>query len=397
VEAGRNLGLALIRSGRHREAAALLERLLDQNPTDTVLLFGLGAARFIAALEAYRPEMRPQDRQALYSEMYRAFRLFEAALTKEQAPSRELHHNIALYHYIRREFDPAEKRFLEALKLGEDAQTHFCVGVVRADYAVQLRKEHEAPVEELPPQARDKLRQALQSFEAAVVLAPESCDAVCNLGMAAYQLGEFETSVKAFRRLAHHERSAEAYNALALVHAKRAKWLQLQAKAVSLASEAKRTIMVREARKLLNVATNCFKEAVHRDNRNPILHSNIGLAYLFRNEGDDVQSALAHWQMMRRVGGAWGERQYAILSEMVEAKEHAKAEYNDTELAYRPIDPRGAVLSISPVPAGPIQVFDDCYDETDWQIVSDDPLLQKALARRLRLRALEARRQALSV
>jgi tetratricopeptide (TPR) repeat protein len=397
TDAGRNLGLAMIVAGQHREAAQLFERLHEQAPADTALALGLGAARFLCALENYSPDMHPRDRQVMYTRLYHAFRLFEGALQAAGAPKRELLFNMGLYHYVRREYEQAEARLTASAKFGEDHELLFALGMVHADHAVHLRKAHEAEVGQLPPQARDKLREALQAFRRAAEMAPDEPDLLCNLGMAAYQLDEYDTCVRAFRSLAHHERSAEAYNALALVHAKRAKALQLQARIATLATDAKRASMQREARRLLSTAINCFKEAVHRDNRNPVLHSNIGLAYLFRNEEDDVRSALAHWQMMRTVGGAWGERQYEILSDLVESKEHAKAEYNDTEMAYRPVDLRRAVRCLTPVSADVIHVFDDCYHEREWQLVTDDPLIRKAVIERDRVRRLSHRQRALSL
>ena len=397
VEAGRNLGLAMIHAGQYDAAAELFQRLHDHNPVDAALLLGLGVARFISALQDYRPDMHPRDRQIMYTKLYAAFRLFEEALGTENAPRPALLYNMALYHYIRREYEDAEKRLTEAMEFGEDASLLYTLGVVRAEHAVHLRKTHEVAAGELPPPAREKLREAMRDFEKAADLDPDDCDVLCNLGMTAYQLDAFEICARAFRRLSHQERSAEAYNALALVHAKRAKTLQVQARTVTLATETKRASFDREARRLLSTGINCFKEAVQRDNRNPILHSNIGLAYLFRNEADDVRSALAHWQMMRRVGGAWGERQYEILSSLVEAKEQAKAEYNDTEMAFRPIDFRQAARGLSPVPAEVIHVFDDSYDECDWQLVTEDEHIQGALAEVQRLQHLYERRRALSV
>ncbi len=397
-EAARNYALALTFSDRADEGVQILEHLQKERPQDAAVLFGLGLARLIAALSNYGPDMHPRDRQIMYTELYKAFRLFEAAQNRSEKPSAEITVNLALYHYLRMEYEEAEQHFEAALRvLGDRPEIHFALGCTHADHATHLRKEHDAPVDGLPPEARDHLRAAMRAFKAAYELDPGFNDAICNCGMVAYQLDDFETAVQAFRKLIHQEGSVEAHNALALVHAKRAKTLQTSARAVTLTTDTKRDEMRREALRLLTTAINCFKEAVSRDNRNPILHNNIGLAYLFRNQEDDVQSALAHWQMMRRVGGAWGERQYEIMSGLMEAKEHAKAEYNDTEMALRPLDPRRVAMSVSPVPAGPIFVFDDTYDTSDWAIATDSSLFRRALAQRARITRYRQRKAALQM
>ncbi|MGQ9731677.1 MAG: hypothetical protein ACUVX8_10445, partial [Candidatus Zipacnadales bacterium] len=69
---------------------------------------------------------------------------------------------------------------------------------------------------------------------------------------------------------------------------------------------------------------------------------NIGLAHYLRNRNDDVERALRHWQRMRDIGGALGQRIYDRFAEALSPDESGvhRLEFQDIEVSFEPLHVR---------------------------------------------------------
>jgi len=201
--------------------------------------------------------------------------------------------------------------------------------------------------------------------------------------------------MKAFKRLVQIEDTAESCNTLGLAYARQGQILYRawQMKRNTEGEKADRT-QLDEARKLLGSAIHYFKQAIRHDPHSAVLHSNIGLAYMLRNGGGDMEQALWHWKLMRDTGGEWAERQFAAMAQVLDASQAAKATFHD---AIRPLSVPRAVRMLEPVPGPPTFVAEPVMDVGQWQLIADNRDLQSALRARARLYLLERRLKRLAI
>jgi len=128
----------------------------------------------------------------------------------------------------------------------------------------------------------------------------------------------------------------------------------------------------------------------------PVLHGNIGLAYMMRNREDDVEAALRHWQIMQSVGGAAAARRYEELTALAH-DEGARAAFDETIMTFRPLDPHRCLVTVPPGLAGPRYALHTISEDADWQLVTAEPAVQRALRSRDRLAGLRKRLARLSL
>jgi Flp pilus assembly protein TadD len=149
------------------------------------------------------------------------------------------------------------------------------------------------------------LKRARKHLEQAVEFGEVTADAFCNLGMCAYDLGDTEGALNAFKRMVQLEDSADSNNNMAIVHARTGQELQHSTRGrQSLISRDRESDMLSRAGTHLSSALHYFVQALEHNQHDPVLHGNIGLAHMLRNRGDDVEAALRHWQRMLALGGA---------------------------------------------------------------------------------------------
>ncbi len=147
--------------------------------------------------------------------------------------------------------------------------------------------------------------------------------------------------------------------------------------------------MLNQARQLLSTAVHYFNEAIRLKQLDPVLHSNIGLAYMLRNAPKDVEHALRHWQIMRRGGGEWAERRFQQMLSVMHSDETARAEFDDVTMALRPIDSAECIICLPPRVGPPMYAVTPIIDRVGWQLETSDPNLQQALSAHQRLQQLD--------
>lgn len=391
-----NLAGARIAAGRTGEALEMLAALRERGERDPLVSFYRGLALLTQALEHFKPNMSRRQRERFFEALHKCVRPFNAVASGDTAGAAEAQINLALYRYLRLDFAQAADGFIEATKaFPERGFLHFCAGTALAEQARQTQQEHEGG-DELVGRARELLKRARKCIERAVELGEDTADAFCNLGMCAYDLGDIEGALNAFRRMTQIEDSADSNNNLAIVHARRGQEIQHSARAAGLASRDRERDMRTDADKHLSTALHYFMQALEHNREDPVLHGNIGLAHMLRNRGDDVEAALRHWQVMLKVGGAQAGRRYEELSALAQDRDK-RAQFDEALMEFRSLDPRRCMVTVPPRLSGPRQALQAISEEMDWQLLSDDPDVRELLRQRDRVAGLKKRLARLSV
>ncbi len=398
IAAATNLAVADLADGNVQESVQALETLSKRYPSHPRIAFHLGVAYLADALTLYRRDMGQRERQDFFRALHQCVGHLEPISDSASDYSVEARVNLALYHYLRHEYDEALEGLEAAVaEYADDGYLHFSVGTCLAESGMAIQASHAAAGDELVGRARELLRRARRHLEQAAQLGEDSPDVFCNLGVCAFNLGDMEAAKVAFRKMVQIEDSEEASNKLGLVHAKEALRLQRTARAAGLVSRERQSDIISEMRAAISAALHYFLKALEWNRNNPILHANIGLAYMIRNREGDVEAALRHWQLMRQTGGEWSERRYRELTAMVDSKQEAKAAFDETVMELRPLDPRKCLTTVPPTPAGPRYAIQAITEEMDWRLHSDDPVVRKALRLRERMVGLRERLARLSL
>ncbi|MFW5867601.1 MAG: tetratricopeptide repeat protein [Armatimonadota bacterium] len=392
-----NLASARIAAGRTEDALRMLEKLRKRGNRDPMVSFYRGLALLTDALKLHEPRMTRDQRQRFFEALHKCVRPFNAVASSGAAGSAEAQVDLALYRYLRLEFAEAADGFIEATKeFPENGFLHFCAGTTLAEEARRIQMEHEAG-DDLVGRARELVKRARKHLETAVECEEVTADAFCNLGMCAYDLGDTEGALNAFKRMTQFEDSADSNNNLAIVHARQGQELQHSARAASLASRDRERDMLNRAQTHLSTALHYFMQALEHNRDDATLHGNIGLAYMLRNRGSDVEAALRHWQRMLALGGEKAGKRYQELAEMAHGKGEARAQFDEALMEFRSLDPHRCMVSVPPRLSGPRYALQPISAEMDWEIVSDDPAVRDLLRRRDRLAGLRKRLARLSV
>lgn len=393
-----NAARAALAVGRTEEAMALLEGLGQKSVGNAEVQFDLGVTHLMTALQRFKPQMNRTE-QALFTASVKAsIQAFEQCREHRRAQTPEAEINIGLAHYLGGNYEAAADGFARAAHIGHEAAAHFCAGTAFAEAAGHIQRERARDGDELIGQAAQLYKQARVHLEQAVTHSTDSADTFSNLGVVCYELGRIEDAMKAFKRLVQMEDTAESCNTLALAYARQGQILYRawQMKRNTEGEKADRTHLD-EARKLLSSAIHYFKQANHHDPHNAVLHSNVGLAYMLRNSGGDMEQALRHWKLMRDTGGEWAERQFAAMAQVLDASHAAKATFHDIDRAIRPLSVPKAVRMLDPVPGPPSYVAEPVMDPAQWQLSAGSRDLQIALRARRRLHELEMRLKRLAI
>jgi len=386
-----NQVLLAISSGDIKSARPLLERLEPHAGQDQGLRLARGIALMVEALDDYQPQMSAERRQEFFRRLHGCLRPLEVVAQSEAAESVEARLNLALFYYLRRELESAIEVFEDlARERPRDGFIHYCLGTALMERAAQVQAEHEAEGEDLVPQARALMKRARQHLKSAAENGHDTADTFCNLGMAAYDLGDMNGAREAFRRMVQVEESPDAFNNLAIVHAMEAQRLQKSARAASLASRVRESEMLQDAQTHISTALHYFLKALEFDRTDPVLHGNIGLAYMMRNREQDVENALRHWQRMLDLGGAEQRRRYEQLTAMAHGQD-ARAAFDETIMSIRPLDPRRCLAVPPPRLCGPRCALRMVIEDIDWRFVTDDPRVQRVLENRERVAGLRKR------
>lgn len=393
-----NLATARIALGDPAGAMELIERIPKTRRSAPEVRFIEGLAYLEDALHLYAPNMSRRQREAFFQALHRCVRPLSDASASDGGGSAEALVNLAIYHYLRLEFEEAAEGFLQVAQMYPDnGFLQFCAGTALAEAARVIQQAHQAEGDELVGQARELLRRARACLEKAVALEEINADVFCNLGMVLYNLGEDEPARAAFRRMVQLEESADAANNLAIAHAREAQQLQHAARATALVSSEREREMLQKAQTHISTALHYFMKALEHQRDDPCLHGNIGLAFMIRNRKGDIEAALRHWQRMQQLGGAAVRARYEELTALAHGEEGTKARFDESIMAFRSLDARAGLMVMPPRLVGPRYALQMVSEEIDWLLLSDEPAVRQALRRRDRLAGLRKRLARLSL
>ena len=247
------------------------------------------------------------------------------------------------------------------------------------------------------PAARELFRKAKPYLEKAMEVRSVAESAAYNLGVLHYLLGDYDKSIALLRRAAVSDAPAHVFNALAIAEARRAQELQKEIATAALIGEQRKRQLALQVGKLLSSAIHYFREVLRVQPHSPIVHANIGLAFMLRNQGADVETALHHWQLMRQVGGEWGQKAFDLFSKAMSSEEARKLRFQDIEMAFQPLPVAEWVAFVPPRLTGLKYVVEDLPDLPDWQFAAYHPLVKRALRCRARAEALRGKLAHLAV
>ncbi|GEM_PF-6334340 len=392
-----NLAAAHIAAGKPEQALELLETLREAGNRDPLISFYRGLALLEQSAELYDRRMTKRQREQFFEALHRCLRPFNAVATGTSGGAIEAQMNLALYHYLRMDYTAAADAFIAITRnLPDEGFAHFCGGTSLAEEARRVQAEQPG-VQDLAPKARELLRRARKHLELAVEKGEVTADAFCNLGMCAYDLGDTEAALNAFKRMVQLEDSVDSNNNIAIVHARTGQELRHSARAAALISRDRESDILSRAGTHLSSALHYFVQALEHDPHDPVLHGNIGLAHMLRNRGDDVEAALRHWQRMLALGGANAGKRFEELTALTVGGEDKRAEFDQTLMSFRSLDPRRCMVTVPPQLHGPRHVMLPISEETDWQFVTEDPVVRDLVRQRDRLAALRKRLARLSI
>jgi len=375
-----NLARGEVAAGRSRQALEILRDLHEEHPGDLQLTFDIGVAHLMSAV-AYDKDDATRTEQLLFaSALDMSIEAFEACTDSASDIVGEAYFNLGLAYYLRDDYDLATDYFLKAAKLlPGDWQTNFCVGTVLADAAQKDQEEHGMQPGELTSRAAGLFKKARTQLQKAGEAERPAADVFCNLGLICYQLGEYEQATNAFRRFLQMSPGAEANNNVALVYAQQGHEAYRRAERSHWLPDVRRKSLIDEAQRMFSRAIHYFYEALRTEASNAVLHCNVGLAYMLRNQRHDIERAMDHWQQMRETGGAWAVQQFRSMMEVVDSKESAKVGFMDSELEMHPIEVTEAIIGLPPLLGEVGYVVLPVMDIGQWQLEAVDSRLQAVL------------------
>lgn len=395
-----NAARAAISVAEPEEALEILETLEDRRAHDSDLVFDFGVTNLMIALKRRKPEMNRTERDLYNSALHRAVVAFQDHLQRKDSHEYRTRFNLGLTSYLQSNSEIAAEHFEAATKLRpEDHEAHFCAGTAWAEAAEYIQEERGEGSKQLVPAARRAFQKAKKHLQKATTRGEAAADVFNNLGLVCYELGQIDEAMKALRRLVQLEDSVDANNSLALAYARQGQ----EAYNSSLVERVRarvsgETSFMAEAKKLLSTAIHYFSEALRYEPRNPVLHSNIGLAYLLRNRPNDIENALYHWKRMRETGGDWAERQFErMVSVMNVDDKNAKAQFHDVGRSLRPIGVAEYLRVLPPEMGEPIYIVDPVFDADHWHLEAEHRDLEVALRARDRISSIERRLQRLAI
>jgi tetratricopeptide (TPR) repeat protein len=211
-----------------------------------------------------------------------------------------------------------------------------------------------------------------------------------NLARCLYVLKEYERSLAAVRLSMRLSNDPELHSLAALAAARQAQRVQATLKTQTL-SEPKRKQLRLRALELLNMAVHHFRQALLRNELDPTVHGNLGIAYMLRNQEQDIEAALRHWERMRAIGGGAMQQRYAELAQMENLADPSRVGFDDRNAKLRGLDVLRWVTVSPPRPTGIRFIVEPAAVQQPWRLAAGTKRLQAALALRDEVAAAETR------
>jgi tetratricopeptide (TPR) repeat protein len=385
-----NLGRALLLQGNIEAAGTALEAAVKRWPEDPHLVFDLATAHLAMAAAEYEPGAAVTDHQTMMSHLQRCHAGLQSGL-EHTGLMVEAQVNLGLYHYLQEQYEAAAAQFEAAQRLWpRNRELSLLIGTALGQEGE--RQTHRTGDGDMAPTAagRGYLRRAVPYLQAALETRDTLVPASHNLGRCQYVLKDYEQALAAFRRSIRIENSQEINSMAALAAARQAQRIQLLVK-TQLLSDVKRDQLRARWIELLNVAVHYFRQALLRNEMDPTLHGNIGLAYMLRNHENDVEAALRHWERMRAIGGGAMENRYAELAQMENLADPTRVGFDDRNDTLRGLEPLRWVTVPALRATGLRYAIEPVAVQRPWRLSAAAPRLQRALQLRDAIAAAELR------
>ena len=370
----RNIIRADLAAGRLDQANALLEKQGDEDS----LSFERGLVHLLRASQM-KGETETH-RQMIEFNLNAAATAFTKAVALGLSPA-EASFNLGLTQYLRGEYRAAAESFAQTLKKTPGhLEMHYAAALSYIFAGVRESAEHEStdtkqlpgPVRELYLKARPHLEKATEATEVADV-------ATYDLGMLNYMLGDYQRGIDVLRKVVRNDSPPQLVNALAITQARLAQELQLSAQTATLMPEGRKKEIRQQAAKLLASAIYYFNQALREAPEAPLTHANIGLALMLRNQKNDVEAALRHWQAMYRHGDARARKAFEEFMQAQSPDAAQRLRFQDVELVFRALKVSDWVVLVPPKMSGPHYVIQELLDVPEWQLQAYDPLVKRSL------------------
>ncbi|MEN6643640.1 MAG: tetratricopeptide repeat protein [Armatimonadia bacterium] len=386
-----NLTRALLLNGEIEKAIAVVQAAAQRWPDDHNLQFDLATATVGLSATRFREGMSPELRAPLLAAMQRYQPMLEAVIERQAELAPEAHVNLGLYYYMQDLFETAASHFEAALRLvPKSRELQFLVGTALAREGE--KQTHRTADGDTAPTAvgRNFLRRSVPFLETACESREVLLEAGHNLGRSLYALKEYDRALVAFRRVLKTETTEDLNVLAALAAARQAQRIQLLFK-TQIMSEHKREQLRSRSLELLNVSVHYFRQALLRNELDPTLHGNIGIAYMLRNRQNDVEAAVRHWERMRAIGGGAMARRYAELAQMENLADPSRVGFDDRSSKLRGIDALRWLAVAPPRPCGVRFVIEPVAVQQPWRLVAGTDRLRVALEYRDRIAEAEMR------
>ncbi|NPV45784.1 MAG: tetratricopeptide repeat protein [Armatimonadetes bacterium] len=390
---GHNLVRAQLAAGRSDEARELLNRIGDEE-TETALERGL-----VFTLTGMSIEPTTETHRQMRSHNLRqAIALFQGIVSAGRGPVAEASFNLGLAHYLEGDYQTAGDTLAAALKQHPtQTEMHYLTGMCYVLAALKESEQHERLEDTVAPSVRELFLRARPHFERSMELPAFHEASAHDLGLLFYLIGDYAKAVEVLRKVVRTDSPPWIMNALALAQARRAQELQRQAQTATLMAEGRKQQIRQEARTLLTSAIHYFRIALEARPDSPLSHANLGLALMLRNDRGDVEAALQHWQRMHQLGDARARKTYEEFMQSMSPEAAQALQFQDVELAFRPIRPHEWITLAPPRMCGPRYVIEDVMDIPEWRLYATHPLIRRCLNYRHRAERERQRLQRLAV
>ncbi|MBU0608809.1 MAG: tetratricopeptide repeat protein [Armatimonadetes bacterium] len=391
-----NLARAGLLQGDISAAQNILRQALQRWPDDAHLVFDASTAALAVAAKSFDGAAPLAERQSLMVPAQQQYAGLLSGLGRHDLAA-EAHVNLGLYHYMQEQHEKATEQFEAASRLlPRSSELTYLIGTTLAEEGErQTHRTADGDVG-LTVGGRSCLRRAVPFLESASEARELTLYAARNLGRCLYLLKDFDQALTAFRKSIRTESKPELASMAALAAARQAHRIQLLFRTQML-SDVKRDQLRSRALELLDVAVHYFRQALLHDELDPVLHGNLGIAYMLRNRPNDVEAALRHWERMRVIGRGAMDGRYADLAQLENLVDPSRVGFDDRSMKLQGLEPLRWVAVPPPRPTGIRFVLEPMAVRHPWQLATTSQGLQHALRLSDAIAAAQVRLQRLRV
>jgi Flp pilus assembly protein TadD len=368
----RNLVRAELAAGRFEQASAFCEQAGDDLVFERGLVHLLAATRITPETETHR--------RMLDFNLKAAAESFRKAAASGKSLVAEATFDLGLAQYMRGEYNAAAETFVSVIgSYRTQGEVEYVAGMCYLLAGGTEQERHGSADGSLAPAARELFAKGRPYLEKAAQAPGMAEMAGYNLGLVYYTLGEYQATIDVLRRVVRADSEPHLQNVVGLAQARLAQQMTLSAQTSALMGEARKREILAQAHTLLSSAVYYFRQALRRVPHDPMTHANVGLALMLRNEKDDVEAALQHWQLMHQFGDARVKVAFEAMMQMVSPEAASRLRFQDTDLAFLPLRVTDWISIPAPKSAGPKFFVLEMPDLPEWRLEASHRTVRKAL------------------